>query len=401
MTRRLMTRLAALAVLLIVLTFAGNRALHAAGSTFIGFPCPSNALVPHTNFTCVMQGLDGARGLAFGPEGALYVAEAGHGGDGPPCSIQSGLQVCYGPTGAITRLWGDVQERVLTGLPSLATNLVAKGQAANGPTDIAFAAGDEQSDDGSASGDAPGVWSTYITIGLRNNPDIRDTDLAPVGRGFAQLLRVAPNGKVRSIADLGDYEKETNPDGGPFDTNPFGLLVEPGSRLVVDSGANALVRVQGNGRGHISTVATFESRAQGRPTDAVPTSVAVGPDGAYYVSELTGIPFATWNARIYRMTPGGAPALYLDGFKMIVDIAFDADWNLYVLQYATLLNTATDNTIFGRSGVLTKVAPDGTRTNVLTGLRTPTSVAVGPDGFVYVSNRGNFPAVGEVVQVAP
>jgi len=38
---------------------------------------------------------------------------------------------------------------------------------------------------------------------------------------------------------------------------------------------------------------------------------------------------------------------------------------------------------------------------VISGLRTPTSVAVGPDGFVYVTNRGVFPSVGEVLQVAP
>ena len=30
----------------------------------------------------VMSGLDNPRGLAIGPEGALYVAEAGRGGDG-------------------------------------------------------------------------------------------------------------------------------------------------------------------------------------------------------------------------------------------------------------------------------------------------------------------------------
>ena len=33
--------------------------------------------------TTVMTGLDNPRGLAFGPEGALYVAEAGRGGAGP------------------------------------------------------------------------------------------------------------------------------------------------------------------------------------------------------------------------------------------------------------------------------------------------------------------------------
>ena len=34
----------------------------------------------------VMSGLDNPRGLAFGPEGGLYVAEAGRGGPGPPCA---------------------------------------------------------------------------------------------------------------------------------------------------------------------------------------------------------------------------------------------------------------------------------------------------------------------------
>ena len=36
-----------------------------------------------TATSVVMSGLDNPRGLAFGPEGALYVAEAGRGGTGP------------------------------------------------------------------------------------------------------------------------------------------------------------------------------------------------------------------------------------------------------------------------------------------------------------------------------
>src|SRR5205814_119496 len=134
-------------------------------------------------------------------------------------------------------------------------------------------------------------------------------------------------------------------------------------------------------------------------TDAVPTSVAIGPDGAYYVSELTGIPFATWNASIYRVVPGELPEVYADGFRMIIDIAFDADWNLYVLQYATVPGSVPGN-VFGRSGTLTRIAPDGTRTTVISGLRTPTSLAIGPDGFLYVTNLGNFPAIGEVLRIA-
>jgi len=396
--RKLMTWLIAIAAAAFVVTSTGNRARAAADSLFPGYTCPSNAA-----FTCVMSHLDGARGLAFAPDGALYVAEAGKGAkDLRPagaagCITQSGRRVCYGPTGAITRLGSDgSQERVLTGLPSLAINDQttpgATGQAAVGPSDIAFTFGDDPDDpqDG---------WTTYITIGLQNDPRLRD-DIGPAGADFARLLRLAPNGKGRFIADLGANEIAANPDGGPvIESNPFGLLLEPGSRLVVDASANALLRVRGNGHGPISTVAVFPSRAQGRLTDSVPTSVAVGLDGAYYVSELTGIPFGTWNAAIYRVVPGEEPSVYLDGFKMIIDIAFDADWNLYVLDYATVPGS-TPGGLFGRSGRLTRVAPDGTRKTVLSGLATPTSVAVGSDGFLYVTNRGNFPATGEVVRVA-
>src|SRR5215213_5852173 len=71
--------------------------------------------------TVVMSGLDSPRGLALDPRGALYVAEAGRGGGvGAPSVVQRGSAFYYGATGAISRLWHGQQERVATGLPSLA-----------------------------------------------------------------------------------------------------------------------------------------------------------------------------------------------------------------------------------------------------------------------------------------
>src|SRR5712691_6262638 len=72
-----------------------------------------------TTTSVVMSGLDNPRGLAFGPEGALYVAEAGRGGSGP-CIVLRGAPQCYGATGAVSRLWRGEHERVATGLPSYA-----------------------------------------------------------------------------------------------------------------------------------------------------------------------------------------------------------------------------------------------------------------------------------------
>jgi hypothetical protein len=81
----------------------------------------------------VMSGLDNPRGLAFGPEGGLYVAEAGRGGSGP-CIVLRGGPQCYGPTGAVSRLWRGEQERIATGLPSYAG---PTGEA-TGPHDISL-----------------------------------------------------------------------------------------------------------------------------------------------------------------------------------------------------------------------------------------------------------------------
>src|SRR6185295_18779965 len=71
--------------------------------------------------TQVMTGLDNPRGLAFGPEGGLYVAEAGKGGAGPCASGAEG-ENCFGMSGAITRidLKQEKQERIATGFGSVA-----------------------------------------------------------------------------------------------------------------------------------------------------------------------------------------------------------------------------------------------------------------------------------------
>jgi hypothetical protein len=46
-----------------------------------------------------------------------------------------------------------------------------------------------------------------------------------------------------------------------------------------------------------------------------------------------------------------------------------------------------------------RVAPDGTRTDVVTGLTRPTSVVVDQDETIYVSNRGTSVGIGEVWRV--
>jgi hypothetical protein len=355
------------------------------------------AVLGISDATVVMTGLDNPRGLAFGPEGALYVAEAGRGGVGP-CFVNM-QTVCYGPTGAVSRLSRGTQERIVTGLPSFAN---AAGRA-EGPNAIALL----------------GLGGAYVTIGLESDPTLRT--LAPELAGFARLVHISPAALVPGkgdpqsgddsgddwdfVADLGAYEISTNPDCGHIDSNPFGLLAERGRLVIVDAGANALIRRHANGE--LSTFAAFPSRyttplgpgcppvpadyPTTLPMETVPTSVAIGPDGAYYVGQLTGFPLVVGAAKIYRFEAGSAPQVYLTGFTFVISIAFDPSGNLYVLQHT---NGPTANS----NGSLIRVAPNGSRTTIVDGLVRPTSVAIGRDGALYISHRGISVGTGEVLR---
>lgn len=319
----------------------------------------------------VMSGLDNPRGLAFAPNGALYVTEAGRGGTGP-CIPVRGVALCYGPTGAVSRLHRGRQERVVEGLPSLSD---PSGAETSGPNDISF--------HGSVG---------YVTIGFAGVAPALRSEFGAAGDVFGHLLRLMQSGRWKVVADVSAHEQANNPAGGPVETNPFGVLAEPGARLVTDAGANSLLRVAVNGS--ITTVATFPSRPIAS-TDAVPTGVVRGPDGAIYVGQLTGVPFAAGTANIFRIVPGQTPTVWQSGFKTIIDLDFAADGSLYVLEHAT------GPVFFAGPGQVTRIAPDGSRAVVFGGLDRPTSLAVGPDGALYVSNRGITPMGGQVLRIVP
>lgn len=321
----------------------------------------------------LMSGLNNPRGIALGPLGALYVAEAGRGGTNPsachPVNGPGGVG-CYGPTGAISRFWRGRQQRVLTGLPSYVTPL---GDVI-GPHDIAY----------------DGFLGAYITIGLGGTPTQRMA-FGAAGKMFGTLVHAFLLGPPRIVADLAAYEASANPGGPPIDSNPFGLLVQPGSRLVADAGANAIIRV--GAHGGMSTFAVLPPVTVRPPFsgDPVPTSIVKGPDGAFYIGQLTGAPFAAGSAKVYRVEPGGEPTVYLDGFKTIIDLDFGPDGSLYVLEHAGGAEFFPPV-----SGRIVRVARNGSRSVPVEGLARPTSVLVDCKGTMYWTDHGVQIGLGEV-----
>jgi hypothetical protein len=354
------------------------------GSPDAGPAEPSGASAP---FKVVAQGLDNPRGVTVGPNGALYVAEAGEGGPGP-CGVgPEGGQVCYGKSGAVTRVKDGAQRRLIEGLPSFAGE---GGLAATGPSDVSVL---RKADS----------LKLFVTEGGFVTEGVGARDVSGDDR-FQTLLR-AKGDEVKRVADLLAYETENNPDGQQIDSDPYSLATSKGKRVVADAGANDLLKVE---RGDISTLAVFPDREVEGPggdtveIESVPDAVAKAPAGGYYVGELTGFPFPVGKARVYRVVPGSKPKVHAEGFTNIVDVAVGPKGGLYVLEIAKkgLLQAFGPGGDF--TGRLVHLSPDGKRKVVASkGLVAPTSVAVGPKGGLYFSNFGIFPEEGQVVRIQP
>lgn len=275
------------------------------------------------------------------------------------------------------------------------------------------------------------------------------TDIAPVGRrsmwaitGLApdpaipgqQTLYRVKGSKVTPVADLGSFEAAVNPDGAEIDSNPFDVEALPGGRvLVADAGANALLIVE---RGRVDWVATLPDELVSTadvkelvgcggepisafadlcllppelPAEGVATSVAVGPDGAYYVAELKGFPAPRGESRIWRIEPGArhaqcgvspACSVVADGFTSIVDLEVGRDGTFYVTELDEASWAAVEFGLATEGGTVNACDPSTWNCRVAAAdLPMPIATTVGKDGTVYAAIFSLVPGLAAVVPI--
>ena len=333
---------------------------------------PSSAFAQYVG-NVIATGLNNPRGLAFAPDGSLYIAEAGIYTPGGPSTVSRGSTFFISNTGSITRYFEGTQTRILTGLAS-----VSSPTETSGPNDIAF----------SSTGTA------YFISGLGLNPSVRSTDLGPTGSQLGQLYTFTSSG-ITVIADISAFEAVNNPVGGAVDSNPFHLTTSAAGVLVTDAGSNTLLVVNASNTVNLLTAFPGRNIGAGFPSDSVPTGVAVAPDGSYRVGELTGFPFTPGAARVYNISSLGTIQSFVDGLTNVTDLAIGTDGLLYVLQLDT--NGLGQP---GGTGALLRINADGSRDTLFTNLVTPTGLAIGPDNAFYVTNFSAASGIGQVLRIA-
>lgn len=331
----------------------------------------------------VMTGLANPRGMTFGPDGALYVAEAGSGGSGPTFTSGSGAVVGYGQSGAISRYQSGTHTRIAEDLPSVAPT---GGAQAEGAQDVAF--------------DAAGTL--YATIGLGANPAVRGNELT--GQAGAELLGTVVTieaGTPQLFADIAAFEAANNPDGVVPDSNPFSLVATGSGFLVTDAGGNAVLSLDSTG-----TTITVEavlpptpnplSPGLGGPTyQAVPTGAALDPSGVLYFGQLTGFPFVEDAANVFSLD--GSPfSIFASGFTNLIDIGFGADGTLFALELDSDSLLGPNST-----GALYAVGAGGSKELLYADLLNPTGFTIGGDGDFYVAINGFSPTDASVIRLAP
>jgi hypothetical protein len=313
------------------------------------------------------SGFNNPRGLKFGPDGDLYVVEAGLGGDHEPTFCVPDPPSPFDPyvsgyTGRITKIDSRTKEKTIVAdlLPSTIDNT----NTVLGPVDVAF------------------IGKTlYVVV------------FAGCARFFedvpTSVVRVNHDGTWEVIANLSQFFRN-NPTQEPPDDDfepdgaPNGMVAVQGALYIVEANSGQLIRVRTNG--DIRRIADLSKNH--------PTPASIAYNGDFYVGTF-GSAGTNFLGEVYKVTASGKKQVVASGLAAVVGIAAHRG-KLYVLESLDPFGSGA-----GRVSRLSRFGKKDKLKVIAEGLTFPTAMTMGRDGNLYVSNKGYAfgEREGEVVRI--
>jgi hypothetical protein len=352
--------------------------LASAVGSFAPMPSMAQPAIEPTPFILATK-LEGPRGLRFGPDGYLYVAEAGTGGT---TSTKGQCAQVPGAPGGPGPYTGGLTARISKISPSGKVTTVASGFPSTisaggviGVADVVFL--DDE------------LYAVVAGGGCSHGNPKSPSGIAKVN---------VENGHWQLIADIGSWlkthpSKYESPDDFEPDGTLYSVIAQDGRLLTVEPNHGQVISVTKNGDiGQVIDISASEGHI-------VPTSIAAR-DRSLFVGNLNLFPIDPQWARILTIStsdeddfdnspPGLQPARghrivsSKAGFTTVVAVDFGPDGLLYVLELSDAAGIPTPG--FGK---VVRVKRSGEIEDVVTGLSVPTGMTFGHDGRLYVSNLG-------------
>jgi hypothetical protein len=318
------------------------------------------------------SGFNNPRGLTFGPDGYLYVAEGGLGGSDstigqctqvvPPVGPYTGSTNDPVNGGRISKISpAGVVSMVVDALPSSQTQPIPV-PLVSGVADVAFLHNQ--------------LYGLLAGAGCSHG-------VASVPNG---VIRVGPGNTWTLVADLSAFIQANpvaNPNPGDFEPDGtfYSMVAAKGALYAVEPNHGEVDRVNPNGsiRRLVDVSAHFGH--------AVPT--AITRHGVFYLGNLGEFDPGdqSGDEHVYQLNPNGGIRVRASGLEKVLALAFHGG-KLYALEMSTSAGGPTPGT-----GAIVRVRAGHPAKTIVSGLMFPTGMTIGHDGAFYVSDNGfGFPA---------